>query len=41
MRMKGGILKETSLHHFREPLLEILSNDKGLDLLGVMVLGTP
>ncbi len=37
----GPSTKETSLHHFRDPLLEIVSNDQGLDLLGIMVVGTP
>ncbi|CAH2214452.1 glycine/sarcosine/betaine reductase component B subunit [Tepidibacter aestuarii] len=37
----GPSTKETSLHHFRDPLLDIVSGDKDVDLLGVMVVGTP
>ncbi len=37
----GPSTKETSLHHFRDPLLDVISNDNDIDLLGVMVVGTP
>ncbi len=37
----GPSTKETSLHHFRDPLLDIVSDDKDIDLLGIMVVGTP
>lgn len=37
----GPSTKETSLHHFRDPLLDIVSNDADLDLLGVVLVGTP
>lgn len=37
----GPSTKETSLHHFRDPLLDIVSNDSDLDLMGVIVVGTP
>jgi D-proline reductase (dithiol) PrdE len=37
----GPSTKETSLHHFRDPLLDVVSNDLDVDLLGVMVVGTP
>lgn len=37
----GPSTKETSLHHFRDPLLDVVSNDTDIDLLGVMVVGTP
>lgn len=37
----GPSTKETSLHHFRDPLLDIVSNDKDIDLLGIVVVGTP
>lgn len=37
----GPSTKETSLHHFRDPLLDALSNDLDVDLMGVMVVGTP
>ncbi len=37
----GPSTKETTLHHFRDPLLDIVSNDKDVDLLGIIVSGTP
>lgn len=37
----GPSTKETSLHHFRDPLLDIVSVDTDIDLMGVMVVGTP
>ncbi len=37
----GPSTKETSLHHFRDPLLDILSKDTDLDLAGVIIVGTP
>jgi len=37
----GPSTKETSLHHFRDPLLDIVSNDKDIDFLGIVVVGTP
>ena len=37
----GPSTKETSLHHFRDPLLDVISEDKDLDLLGVIIVGTP
>lgn len=37
----GPSTKETSLHHFRDPLLDVLDSDKDTDLLGVIVVGTP
>ncbi|MCT4660614.1 MAG: glycine/sarcosine/betaine reductase component B subunit [Tissierellales bacterium] len=37
----GPSTKETSLHYFRDPLLEVIEQDTDLDLLGVMVVGTP
>ncbi len=37
----GPSTKETTLHHFRDPLLEVLSEDEDFDLLGVIVVGTP
>ena len=33
--------KETSLHYFRDPLLNVVANDKDIDLAGVIVVGTP
>ena len=37
----GPSTKETSLHHFRDPLLDIVDNDADIDVLGVMLVGTP
>ena len=33
----GPSTKETSLHHFRDPLLEVVSEDTDLDLLGLII----
>ena len=37
----GPSTKETSLHHFRDPLLDVVGRDNDIDLLGIMVVGTP
>lgn len=37
----GPSTKETTLHHFRDPLLDVVSSDKDIDLLGVIIVGTP
>lgn len=37
----GPSTKETSLHHFRDPLLDVASSDDELDVVGVVLLGTP
>lgn len=37
----GPSTKETSLHHFRDPLLDVISSDEELDLLGIIIVGTP
>ncbi|MDO4711120.1 MAG: glycine/sarcosine/betaine reductase component B subunit [Peptostreptococcaceae bacterium] len=37
----GPSTKETSLHHFRDPLVEIVGEDTDLDLVGIIVVGTP
>ena len=37
----GPSTKETSLHHFRDPLLDVVSEDTDLDLMGVMLVGSP
>lgn len=36
----GPSTKETSLHHFRDPLVDIVGSDKGIDLMGVLLFGT-
>ncbi len=37
----GPSTKETTLHHFRDPLLNVVSGDEDIDLLGVIFVGTP
>ena len=37
----GPSTKETTLHHFRDPILNIVSNDNDIDLMGIMIVGTP
>lgn len=37
----GPSTKETSLHHFRDPLLDVVSNDMDIDLMGIIIVGTP
>ncbi|MEG2295558.1 MAG: glycine/sarcosine/betaine reductase component B subunit [Oscillospiraceae bacterium] len=37
----GPSTKETSLHIFRDPLLDIMDCDTDLDLLGIIIVGTP
>ncbi len=37
----GPSTKETTLHHFRDPLIDVVANDEDVDLLGVIIVGTP
>ena len=37
----GPSTKETSLHHFRDPLLDVVSNDTDVDLMGIVLVGSP
>lgn len=37
----GPSTKETTLHHFRDPLVDCLSTDPDINFLGVVVVGTP
>ena len=37
----GPSTKETSMHHFRDPLLDVASADEDIDLLGIILLGSP
>lgn len=37
----GPSTKETSLHHFRDPLIDVVSQDTDTDLTGIIVVGTP
>ncbi len=37
----GPSTKETTLHHFQDPLVDILSGEDEFDFLGIIVVGTP
>lgn len=37
----GPSTKETTLHHFKDPLTEIICQDEELNLIGIIVQGTP
>jgi len=37
----GPSTKETTLHHFRDPLVDILSKDLDVELAGIVIVGTP
>lgn len=37
----GPSTKETTLHHFRDPLLRVFGSDPDIDLQGVIIVGTP
>lgn len=37
----GPSTKETTLHHFRDPLLKVVGGDEDFDCLGVMLAGIP
>lgn len=37
----GPSTKETTLHHFRDPLLDVVANDKEVDLQGIVIAGIP
>lgn len=37
----GPSTKETTLHHFRDPLLDLVESDGDTDLLGIILVGTP
>lgn len=37
----GPSTKETSLHHFQDPLVDLLSQDPDIDFQGIVVVGTP
>lgn len=36
----GASMKETTLHYYRDPLVEVISKDKDVNLRGVMIVGT-
>ncbi|WP_427814777.1 glycine/sarcosine/betaine reductase component B subunit (plasmid) [Enterococcus sp. 22-H-5-01] len=37
----GPSTKETSLHHFQDPLIDLLGKDPDIDFQGVIIVGTP
>ncbi|TYP57784.1 glycine/sarcosine/betaine reductase component B subunit [Thermosediminibacter litoriperuensis] len=37
----GPSTKETTLHHMRDPLVEIVQNDRDVDMVGIAVVGSP
>lgn len=37
----GPSTKETTLHHFRDPLVNLVANDPNFDFLGVVIGGIP
>lgn len=37
----GPSTKETTLHHYRDPLVDVFSKDPDIDFQGVIVVGTP
>lgn len=36
----GSSMKETSLHYYRDPLVEVLSEDTDVNLMGVIIYGS-
>lgn len=36
----GASMKETTLHYYRDPLLEVVSGDSDVNLRGVIIVGT-
>ena len=37
----GTSMKETSLHYYRDPLVEVLSEDADVNLRGIIIVGSP
>lgn len=37
----GTSMKETTLHYYRDPLVEVLSEDKDVNLRGIVIVGSP
>ncbi|HAT82032.1 D-proline reductase (dithiol) PrdE [Eubacterium pyruvativorans] len=37
----GPSTKETTLQHFRDPLLDVIQEDTDVDLAGIIIVGTP
>mgnify|MGYP001783551721 CR=1 FL=1 len=37
----GTSMKETTLHYYRDPLVEVLSEDRDVNLRGIVIVGSP
>lgn len=37
----GTSMKETTKHYYKDPLLEVVSNDKDVNLRGIVIIGSP
>ena len=37
----GTSMKETTLHYYRDPLVEVLSEDSDVNLRGILIVGSP
>lgn len=37
----GTSMKETTLHYYRDPLVEVLSRDRDVNLRGIIIVGSP
>lgn len=37
----GTSMKETTLHYYRDPILEVVSEDKEVNLRGIVIVGSP
>lgn len=37
----GTSMKETTLHYYRDPLVDILSEDRDVNLRGILIVGSP
>ena len=37
----GTSMKETTLHYYRDPLVEVLSEDRDVNLRGILIVGSP
>ncbi len=37
----GPSTKETSKHHFKDPMVKLLGEDSDIDFMGIMLVGTP
>lgn len=37
----GACMKETTLHHYRDPLVDMVSKDSEVNLAGIVIVGSP